>query len=95
MAIQKTGWNFVEMAAKEGKKLMSVPLKDKSTAKVLWNDNAVDCFIVKNGKLKGGRGAAGSTEHIANEMAKIMDKLEEIVAPGVDVFKSFLNATFK
>lgn len=95
MTIQKTGWNFAQMAANQGKKLMSIPLKDKATANVLWNNNAVDCFIIKNGKLEGARGAAGSTEHVADELIKIIDKLQEIVEPGADIFKNFLKATFK
>ncbi len=95
MAIQNVGWNFVEMASKQGKKLMSIPLKDNKTAKVLWNDNAVDCFIMKDGKLVNGKGATGSTPYIQNEMAGILDKLQTIVAPGVDMLKIFMNACFK
>ena len=95
MSVQKAGWNFVEMAVKQNKRLMSLPLRDKSTAKVLWNNNAVDCFIIRKGRVKEGRGAAGSPDHVSEEMARIFDKLEHLVEPGVDVFKSFISASFK
>lgn len=91
MAVQKAGWNFAEMAAKQSKKLMSVPLKDKATAKILWNDNAVDCYVMKKGKLVEGRGYQGPANCVLEEFGLILDKLQEIVEPGFDILKCLLK----
>ena len=81
------------MAAKNGQKLMSVPLKDKSSAKVLWNDNSVDCFIMKNGKMVSGRGAQGNPDFINNELAVILDKVRKFAEPGFDMLTNFIKAS--
>ncbi len=91
-AIQKAGWDFNKMAAKYGQKLMNVPLKDKSNAKVLWNDNTVDCFIMKGDKMVEGRGASGNPDFVSLELAKILDKLQKVAEPGFDMFTNFVKA---
>ncbi len=93
MAIQKTGWDFTKMAVKNRQKLMSVPLNDKSTAKVLWNDNSVDCFIMKNGQMIEGRGAQGNPDFISNELAIILDKVRKVAEPGFDLLTNFIKAS--
>lgn len=95
MSIQKLGYDFTQMAAKQNKKLMSLPLKDNATAKILWNSNEVDCFVVKDGKLEGARGASGSKEFVAEELGIIFDRLAKFVEPGVDILKAFVKASFK
>lgn len=91
--IQKAGWDFTKMAAKHGQKLMSVPLKDKSSAKILWNANTVDCFIIKNGKMQEARGAQGNPDFIMNELAKILDKVRAVAEPGYDMLTNFIKAS--
>ena len=88
-------WNFTKMAENEGKKLMSLRLKDDmGSAKILWNDNEVDCYIVKNGHLKAARGMRGSTDSLTQEFAGLLDKMKSVVEPGVDVMKEFVNVAF-
>ena len=91
--IQKVGWDFAKMAAKRQQKLMSVPLNDKSVAKILWNDNSVDCFVMKNGKMIEGRGAQGNPDFITNELAKVLDRVRESAVPGFDMLMSFVKAS--
>ncbi len=91
-AIQKAGWDFAKMAAKRGQKLMNVPLKDQSNAKVLWNKNSVDCFIMKDGKMVEARGAQGNPDFIKTEIAKILDKLHKVAEPGFEMFTNFVKA---
>ena len=90
--IQKAGWDFAKMAAKRGQKLMNVPLNDQSNAKVLWNKNSVDCFIMKDGKMVEARGARGNPDFIKQELGKILDRLNKITEPGFDMFTNFFNA---
>ena len=91
--IQKAGWDFAKMAAKRQQKLMSVPLNDNSVAKILWNDNSVDCFVMKNGKMIEGRGAQGNSDFITNELATVLDRVRELAMPGFDMLMSFVKAS--
>lgn len=74
--------NFVDRAKQLGRRFASIPLKDGSSTKLSWDDNACDCFIVKNNKITGARGAYGRPEHIENELAVILEKLEKLISPG-------------
>lgn len=82
----------MELAKRQGMKLMSLPLKDKSSAKVLWNDKAIDCYIVKNGKVREGIKIQGPEGYWCNEMAALLSKLQKKVIDGVDVFTEFMEA---
>ncbi len=84
--------NLVRLAAKNKLRLVNLPLKNKSTAKILWNENEVDCFIVKNGKILGGKGSRGSLENMQNELAFLLDKFQDKVADGVDIMKNFADS---
>ena len=90
-----TPWNFSKMAEKEGKNLMSVHLKDNmGSAKILWNKNEVDCYIIKNGHIKEARGMRGSQESATQELAFILDKMAELAEPGINVMKDFVKVAF-
>ena len=95
MMIEKLGWNFPEMAAKQNKKLLKVPLKDNKLANILWNDNAIDCFITENGKLIEGCCLSGPKSYISREIPSIFDKLGSIVDSKVNLLKEFFCASFK
>ena len=84
--------NFVKLAQMQGKKLASIPLKDKSTAKLLFNDNALDCFIVKNGKILEGKGARMPEWKLDEEFGIILDKLTPRVAEGFNIVKEIASA---
>lgn len=72
---------FADYAARKGKKIISVPLKDKSSAKMMWDDKLVDVVQVRNGRaLRGIR--KGATEE---NIAAIIDKLQSLAAEGVNV----------
>lgn len=87
MSIQNISSNFAQRAAKEGKYFTCIPLKNNEFANILYNKNAVDCFIVQGDKIVGGRGASGSTRHVANEMYKILTKLSGLVKT-IEEFKT-------
>ena len=90
-----TPWNFTKMAEKEGKKLMSFHLKDNmGSAKILWNENAVDCYIVKNGQIKEAKGTRGTADDMTFELAQLLDKMSELAEPGVNVMKDFVKVAF-
>ena len=87
--------NFSKMAEKEGKNLMSFHLKDNmGSAKVLWNDNAIDCYIVKNGRIRRQEASRGSADDMQLELARLLDRMAELVEPGVDVMKDFVKVAF-
>ncbi len=84
--------NFVDRAKQLGRiKFASVPLKDGSSAKISLGDNACDCFIVKHNKILGARGAYGKPEHIDNEFACILSKLDNLVEPGIDIWGKLID----
>lgn len=87
MAIQNITSNFAQKAVKEGKHFASVSLKNNEFANILYNKHSVDCFITKGDKIVGGRGASGSTKHVANEIYRILDKISGLVEK-VDDFKN-------
>jgi hypothetical protein len=79
---------FKDLAIKQGKKLASVPLKDQGAAKLLTGNNSIDCFIVKDGSIVGGKGFH-SEKHFEEESGALLEKLQAIVADGVDVVKEW------
>ncbi len=91
--IKKIGASFAKRAAAEGKEFINVPLKNKQTAKILWNDNSVDCFIMEYGKVVEARGAKGPVDYIASEMSVLFERLQKSVEPGTDVFKKFVRSS--
>lgn len=95
MAISKINFNSIELATRQGKNLMSLPLKDGRAAKVLFNDNAIDCYILNKGKLDECDCKSGSTEYIIEETAFLLDKLESLVAKGVDIWREYTKAVIR
>ena len=93
----KSDWNFSKLAQTQNKKLMSLPLQDTNIAKILWNENSVDCYIVngKNGFPIEASSHAGSIDTIVESVIKIMDKLQEITLPDINVYKEMIKASFK
>ena len=71
--------NFADQAKQLGRKFKSIPLKDGGSAKLSWNDNACDCFIVKNNKIEGCRGAYGRPQYVQSEFAAILDRIQKFV----------------
>lgn len=92
MQVSKTSLDIVKLAARNKLNLINLPLKNKSTAKILWNDNEVDCFIIKNDKILGGRGMRGNSDSMQNELAFLFDRFQNKVADGVDITKKFVNS---
>jgi hypothetical protein len=93
--MEKLGANyFKNLAVQQGKKLASVPLKDKSAAKLLTSDNSIDCYIVKDGSIVGGRGFR-SKENFENNAAYLLQKIQKIAADGVDVISEWGDSLFK
>jgi hypothetical protein len=79
---------FKDLAIRQGKKLASIPLKDQGAAKLLTGNNSIDCFIVKDGSIVGGRGFH-SKAHFEEESGVLFEKLQSIVADGIDVVKEW------
>ena len=67
------------LAKKEGRYYMPIPLKDKSTAYVLLGKNSLDCFVTnENGQIQEACGASGSYNYIQDELIKLITKLLKI-----------------
>lgn len=92
MAIQKILFNSVELANKQGKKLMSVPLQDGRSAKILFNDKAVDCYIVNKGNIEEARGVVTSKENLHEEIGCLFEKLEGHILKGFNIWAEYANA---
>lgn len=96
MAIQSITARITQIANDKDYKMLSVPLKkDYGIAKLLWKDNAMDCYIVKDNSLVGQKSARGPVEYICNEVEYILGKLDKAKQDGFDLLGHFAKATFK
>ena len=89
MQVSKTSLDLVKSVAKNNSRLINLPLKDSSTAKILCKDNEMDCLIMKNGKTVGGCGAKGNSEFVQKELKNLFGKLQNLVDEGFDLNKNF------
>ncbi len=88
--IKLTG-NIVDYAIKNGKKMISVPMADKSSAKVLWDNKRIDVLSIKQGKLQGVKSMDFSIEN----MAVVIEKLQKFAQKGIDVMKMWSDELAK
>lgn len=88
--IKLTG-NIVDYAIKKGKNIISVPMADKSSAKVLWDNKRIDIVNIKHGSLKGVKSMKFSVEN----MAVVIEKLQKFAEKGVDVMKLWSEELIK
>ncbi|MDR1167537.1 MAG: hypothetical protein LBK53_01420 [Heliobacteriaceae bacterium] len=90
LKINSVGKNFSEIReAKKGMSLLNVPLKDKSTAKVFYNNEQVDYYEVRSGKVIDETHFQKS----GNAFSKLLEDLQEKAQKGVDVVSEFLNSS--
>ncbi len=87
--------SFADCAAAQGKSFKSIPLRDKHTAKLLWNENSVDCYIMKNGKIVEACASKGPKDFILQELESIIGKLEKLKAPGFDFVEGIIKTPIK
>lgn len=92
MQVSKTSIEIVKLAARNKLNLVNLPLKDKSTAKILWNNNEIDCFIMKNDRILGACGARGNLDKIQQELFLTLNKIQNQVVDGIDVMKKFADS---
>lgn len=88
---------FPEIAARTGKVLTSIPMKDKSTVKILSDAHSFDVYQVKNGKIIsacGMRGSEDSTD-IGNFASGMLETIQKNAADGIDVFQEWMKSLAK
>jgi hypothetical protein len=85
---------FRDLAVKQGRKLASIPLKDGSAAKVLTGESAVDCYIVKNGRITEGTGFQSKANY-EERTGALLERLQAIAADKVDVFEKWSSSLDK
>lgn len=91
-----SGLDFVsKLAAKDNKKIMTLPLKDNTIANILYNQNSVDCYVMREGALEGAVGAMGSVDHIIRTAEDIMKKLQKHTTSDLNVCLDTIKAYFK
>ena len=85
---------FTNLAAKENKNIVSLNLKDDTTAKLLWNNEAVDCFILnQEGRMSEAYGHRGApAQELFVTFAKITDRLKELIEPGQNIIDECYDA---
>lgn len=91
--VSKVGFNSIQLAKQQGKKLMNVRLNDGSSAKVLWNDRHIDCYIVKRGKILGGTGEGFRPENFPERMGVLLERLQSYSSENV--FDSFASGMLR
>lgn len=90
------GFNSVQYAKQLGMKhIMSVPTKDGFSAKLLWAENKADYVFVKNGGICGGGRVCGNNDKVGNYISGVLEKLEGIAEPGINVWKEFTQAAMR
>lgn len=76
-------------------KMLMLPLKDKSKAYLLKNDERFDYFLVKDGKIQDGCSMAGTPSQVWKYAVNVALNLESKVEEGVcfieEVYKAFLK----
>jgi hypothetical protein len=70
-----TSGDLRSYAQKRNMNYTSTNLNDGSTAKILSNEKEVDCFIMKNGKIIGGKGFRGNLNYLFEMSGKLIDDL--------------------
>lgn len=91
----KLGFSLTDLAAKRGQKIASIPLKDKSSIKILSNKHTFDVYHVKNGRLLGAKGYQGPASEYHNFAAEMMEYIQKLAADGIDVVSEWGKSLMK
>lgn len=75
-------------------KTFKAPLKDGSEALVKIGDNAYECLITKNNRIKGGV-LASNPKGVGADFASIMKNIKENAKEGFDFLGEFIKAVIK
>jgi hypothetical protein len=87
---------FKNLAIKEGKKLASIPLEDKSAVKILTGKNSLDCYVVRKGRLLEVSGfRVKDQSDFLNKTAGILEKIQKLAAKGIDVVEEWGDSLYK
>lgn len=93
--VSKTAFNSIKYAQQNNfDKLLSIPMKDGSSAKLMWNADRADCFILKSGKIQGAQGFV-SKNNFAENMGALLEKLQKNAKDGFDVIKEYINSAHR
>lgn len=90
----KLGFSLADYAAKTGKKYASIPMKDKSSVKILTGDNSVDFFQVKNGRLLSAAGHHGEEQDISF-VSKTLARIQQFAEDGFDAIEAWDESLMK
>ena len=89
-AIKTVNSGFAELAAKRRQSMTTIPLKDKSTAKILSNENSFDVYFVKKGdKHLNAQMFSGTPEQIQKIAHNMIETIQKMAADGIDVMKEW------
>lgn len=86
---------FPEIAARTGKTLTSIPMKDKSTIKILSDERSFNVFQVKNGKIIdawGMFGSKASTDKVDNFASVMLERIQKNAAEVIDVMREWMKS---
>lgn len=88
---------FPEIAARTGKVLTSIPMKDKSAVKILSDAHSFEVYQVKNGKVITACGMSGfkDSTNIGNFAGGMLEKIQKNAAEGIDVFQEWMKSLSK
>lgn len=92
--MNRTQW-VTDFAKKNGKKVTTIPLKDKSSVKILSGENDITFFEIKNNEIRGAKGYQGSKEGLKDFAINTLEKIQELALDGVNVFKEFTKTLIK
>ncbi|MBE7713550.1 MAG: hypothetical protein E7Z87_07390 [Cyanobacteria bacterium SIG26] len=86
----KIGANyFVDMAKQRNLKITSIPLKDKTAVKILSNDDTFELYHVDKGHITAAKGFKGSLEGYLNFAGRMIEKVQNAAAEGIDVMQEW------
>lgn len=79
-------------AEKHGLKYTSIPLKDKSSVKILEGEDEVTFLKVKKNNILEAKGYKGSSEDLTFFITNTLAKIQEMALDGIDVVSEYMKS---
>lgn len=83
------------MARKEGKKVLSLPLKNGNIMHLMKGDDVFDCYVERAGKVVAKHSITGSEKFVKRNAIDFMLNLESSLAKGFSLAEELVKAAVK
>ena len=87
--------NFEQLAKKQGRKILNIPLNSGESAKVVFNDEFCDIYVVKDGNVLKKIKSSRSKFDLDTFLARQIQKFQKLAVEGVDVLKEYTKSCYR